>query len=440
MAEAVCPTNSLKYSEYVVHLSRNGRHILLHRPSRQWVMLENQSYELVEQCLNMPLETATELASGLSGTSPKQVVQLFRLLLEKHILILGAEPNEPRTQEFHPRTANFSVTGRCNLRCTICFADATFEPDEAELSTDEIKAIAVKLSQGGCKLLRVTGGEPLLREDLVGMLRLARDLFEVVVLQTNGTLLNQRIADELVGIVDRVEIALDGSTPYIHEAIRGVGTFERTVAGIGYLQRAGIRTIINRVLTRFSIDDGPKMEDLARSLGAELRSDMYLAIGRGREARQHLAVPPEQLACVRGGEASRTSDEQDRASDLRGVSAARVRERCGAITEKISVSPHGKVYPCELLRGPEFAIGSIRDATSLSVLLRIRNPIVETILTRTIERVAECSTCDVRYFCDGLCMAEAHSYTGSIWGVDPNCPVKKAQLRTLLWGETGGWH
>jgi radical SAM protein with 4Fe4S-binding SPASM domain len=294
-----------------------------------------------------------------------------------------------------------------------------------------------KLSQGGCRLLRVTGGEPLLREDLVEALRFARASFEEVVLQTNGTLLNQRIADELVEVVDRVEVAVDGSTPRIHEAIRGAAAFEKTVAGIKHLQRAGIRTIINRVLTRFSVDDGPNMEALAHSLGADLRSDMYLAIGRGREARQRLAVPPEQLACARDGEVSQTGSEQDRADQLRMLSATRVRERCGAITEKISISPHGKVYPCELLRGPEFAVGSIRDSRSLSALLKINNPVVQAILTRTVEAVTKCSACDVRYFCDGLCMAEAHSHTGSIWGIDPNCPVKKAQLGMLLGGETG---
>jgi len=421
-----------------VHLSRNRRHVLIEPRSGQWVLLAREAYEIIVYCEGMTFEEAGQLACRVYDAAPEQVASLFELLLEKGILLPEGAGAEERleAEPIRPEVASFALTGRCNLKCIMCFADAT-PACGPELSYDAVAKILTRLSAGGCTTLVATGGEPLLRGDLFEILRLARACFRRVVLQTNGTLVDPARARALAPLVDLVRVALDGSRPGIHDVLRGKGSFAKTLQGIRWLRAAGVKVLIDHTLTKLSAHDTARMSALAEALGAELSVGCYRVIGRGAQAREQLLVPYGDLcrpAAEEPPEAMLPVD-QEQGAPQPGELPGRVRSRCPAITGRISISPHGKVYPCEFLRGPAFAIGNLLTAESLAAVLRPDNPVISAVLSRTVEKVPGCKECEVRYFCDGLCMAEARANSGSIWHMDPYCPVKKAQMRKLLWGE-----
>ena len=155
-----------------------------------------------------------------------------------------------------------SVIDKCNLRCTYCMPVEGFEwiPKSEILRYEEIQAIVRELAGMGLRRVRITGGEPLVRQDLPELVRQLKTIPEIedISLSTNAILL-PRFATELrLAGVDRVNISLDTLRRDRFEEIarRPVRLFDETMHGIEAAERAGFDPIkINTVLLRGLNDD-----------------------------------------------------------------------------------------------------------------------------------------------------------------------------------------
>ena len=94
-----------------------------------------------------------------------------------------------------PRNIIFEVTHRCNLRCRHCCVVP--EPGKKELSTQEVRSVFDQLVEAGCLHVTLTGGEPLMRKDILTLMDYARRIGLFVHLFTNATLVTPQIADTL---------------------------------------------------------------------------------------------------------------------------------------------------------------------------------------------------------------------------------------------------
>ena len=133
----------------------------------------------------------------------------------------------------------FSPTFRCNLRCIMCSVwragERVNNPDfYNELSTDRIFSLLDELKKLGTKHLHFTGGEPMLRKDLFEIMIHAKELDLSLSINTNGTLISRRIAENLVDSgVQEVIISLDSANPEIHDEIRGKkGAWRKAIEGM----------------------------------------------------------------------------------------------------------------------------------------------------------------------------------------------------------------
>src|SRR6185369_1269367 len=146
-----------------------------------------------------------------------------------------------------------SVTDRCNLRCTYCLpADASFPfGDRDFLSVTEIEAIVGALARLGIRRVRLTGGEPLLRRDILEIASRVKALpgIEDLALSTNGTEL-ERLAPALKEAgVDRVNISLDSLDPDTFREITRTGDVEQVWRGVEAALAAGLHPVkLNAVL------------------------------------------------------------------------------------------------------------------------------------------------------------------------------------------------
>jgi cyclic pyranopterin phosphate synthase len=163
------------------------------------------------------------------------------------------------------RTINYlriSVIDKCNLRCTYCMPVEGFEwiPKSEILRYEEIQSIVREMAGMGLRRVRITGGEPLVRQDLPELVRQLRTIPEIedISLSTNAILL-PRFATELrLAGVDRVNISLDTLRRDRFEEIarRPVRLFDETMKGIAAAESAGFTPIkINTVLLRGINDD-----------------------------------------------------------------------------------------------------------------------------------------------------------------------------------------
>ncbi len=166
-----------------------------------------------------------------------------------------------------------SVTDRCDFRCVYCMSeDMTFLPKAEVLSLEELDRLCSAFVAKGVRKLRMTGGEPLVRRDVMWLFRrLARHLesgaLDELVLTTNGSQLH-RFADELYGMgIRRINISLDTLDAAKFSAITRWGKLEKVQAGLAAAQRAGFEIKINTVAVKGFNED--EFDDLLVWCGNE---------------------------------------------------------------------------------------------------------------------------------------------------------------------------
>jgi cyclic pyranopterin phosphate synthase len=179
-------------------------------------------------------------------------------------------PQSSPLQDTYGRTVTYlrvSVTDRCDFRCTYCMAeDMTFLPRRDLLTLEELDRIASAFVARGVDKLRITGGEPLVRRNIMWLFeRLARHLgdgLKELTLTTNGSQL-QRFASALKGAgVERINVSLDTLKPDRFKAITRRGDLATVMAGLEAADAAGLKIKLNVVALKGANED--EFDDLIR--------------------------------------------------------------------------------------------------------------------------------------------------------------------------------
>ncbi|MGW8284044.1 MAG: GTP 3',8-cyclase MoaA, partial [Gemmatimonadota bacterium] len=200
-----------------------------------------------------------------------------------------------------------SVIDKCNLRCSYCMPIEGFEwiPKTEILRYEEIQAIVREMATMGLRRVRITGGEPLVRQDLPELVRQLKAIPEIedIALSTNAILL-PRFATELrVAGVDRVNISLDTLHRERFEAIarRPVRLFDETLEGIEAAERAGFFPIkINTVLLRgLNADEVSEFARITRTRPWHVRFIELMPVGENLHLADRFISADEILARLR---------------------------------------------------------------------------------------------------------------------------------------------
>ena len=206
-----------------------------------------------------------------------------------------------------------SVTDRCDFRCTYCMAEnMTFLPRRDLLTLEELDRLCSVFVEKGVRKLRLTGGEPLVRKNLMVLIRqLSRHLqsgaLDELTLTTNGSQLS-RFAAELADCgVRRINVSLDTLDAQKFRAVTRWGELDKVMAGLDAAQAAGLKVKLNAVaLKGFNEDELPDMLRWAHGRGMDLtvietmpmgeidadRTDQYLPLSllRARLERQFTLI------------------------------------------------------------------------------------------------------------------------------------------------------
>jgi heme b synthase len=184
------------------------------------------------------------------------------------------------------RMVAWEVTRSCNLNCIHCRAAAERGPYPGEFSTDESVKLLDDIVSFSQPVIILTGGEPLLREDIYEIASYGTSLGLRMVMAPNGTLLDAQKAKRLKACgIQRVSISLDGATRETHDNFRRVeGAFDGALRGIAHLKEAGLEFQINTTVTLKNQRELPALLALAVRLGA-VAHHIFLLVptGRGRE-------------------------------------------------------------------------------------------------------------------------------------------------------------
>jgi radical SAM protein with 4Fe4S-binding SPASM domain len=174
---------------------------------------------------------------------------------------------------FKPLYIKMKVFYGCNLKCEMC--NHWRETREPPVPSDRFKEVLDELAELGTKKIHISGGEPMLRPQVLELIEQASALGIKVTMTTNGTLIDKTKAKRLVeGGLRGVNISIDSPIHKMHEKIRGVeGSFKATTKAVGLFKRykhKGKLTIrINTVVSRTNYQTLETLPDLAHELGAD---------------------------------------------------------------------------------------------------------------------------------------------------------------------------
>ena len=262
-----------------------------------------------------------------------------------------------------------SVTDRCNFRCTYCMpkelfgASYRFMPRSELLSFEEIVRLAGIFVAHGVRKIRLTGGEPLLRqglEDLVRMLSAVEGLDDLT-LTTNGSLLTPDRARRLRAAgLERLTVSLDAVDDTVFSSMNDVGfSVEPVLRSIEDAGRAGLRPIKINMVVKRGVNDHEivPMAERFRGTGHIVRFIEYMDVGSTNGWRMDDVVPAREIVDRIGsvhplravapnyrGEVARRWRYADGAGEI-GVIASVTRPFCGACT-RARLSAEGKLYTC----------------------------------------------------------------------------------------------
>jgi Predicted Fe-S oxidoreductases len=178
-----------------------------------------------------------------------------------------------------PMLVSYAVTKQCNLSCKYCTQNLYDFPGE-ELNTAQSKKMIGEMAQAGTYLLMLSGGEPLVREDIVELAAHAAGCGLTVAMSSNGSLLPQR--QEILRHLDYVTISLDGLRD-VHDSARGKGTFDLALAGIQAAKAAGAQVITTTTLGLHNIDRLDEFFRLIVELGVVPRFQVETSLGAMEE-------------------------------------------------------------------------------------------------------------------------------------------------------------
>jgi len=297
----------------------------------------------------------------------------FRKKLDHVLLYLGAR-NLLRFVSISPSAVEFRLTENCNSRCVMCHAWKNKSVNE--LSTEEIKDALGQLRGIGIDTVIFLGGEPLLRPDIGEVIKEASLLkFRVILLVTNGLLLEEKAEELLKNGITHLSVSIDGFG-YSNEIIRGIkGGYEKAISGIQKVQKLKadmnsnvIVSILTNMLMKQNVDTIPQLVEVSRDLGVcwsfnllDSNLDIFKGIPFSDimiEDTEKIDKTIDYLLKVRRESPELISSCEHMLNYARGYLKAPATNKyhCVLGYEALHVGSHGEILPCWIME----PIGNLR--------------------------------------------------------------------------------
>ena len=348
----------------------------------------------------------------------------------------------------------WNITRACNLNCVHCYARAVHHSDENELSTQEGFALLDDLAAFGVPVILFSGGEPLVRPDLIELANHAVGKGMRAVISTNGTLIDKKKANELKKVgISYVGISLDGLEK-VNDHFRGMdGAFKMALKGIDNCRDAGIKVGLRFTLNKSNISQVPGIFNLMEEREIERICFYHLVYsGRGSDLIDQ-DLSHEETRKIVDLIIDKTKDMYDRGkikevltvdnhADGPYLYMRMLKEKNPRSSEVLQllqmnggnssgngigcVSWDGEVYADQFWR--EHSLGNILHRPFSQIWSDKTDPFITKLKDKKRYVKGRCASCKWLDVCGGNFRARGESVSGDIWGVDPACYLTDKEI------------
>jgi len=348
----------------------------------------------------------------------------------------------------------WNLTLSCNLRCLHCYTRSDEQTHQCEMSTEQGKALIKNLAEFGVPVLLFSGGEPLMRKDLLDLASYAVSLGIRTVLSTNGTMIDNHKAQALKDNgFSYVGVSLDGLKNNHDHFRQSDGAFEKALKGIRNCLEVGLKVGLRFTITKGNADDVLPVFDILKKEGIPRVCFYHLAYaGRGTElmeedlapedtrfliekiidltAKMHQEGFPIQVLTVANHadgpflylKMKRENNKRaQRVMDLLTINGG---NRTGVGIA--SVGWDGTVYPDQFWR--THPLGNVLDKPFGDIWTDMSHPLLGKLKHKKKYITGRCSLCKFLDICGGNLRVRAESVTGDVWASDPACYLSDEEI------------
>ncbi|MGM0426835.1 MAG: 12,18-didecarboxysiroheme deacetylase [Thermodesulfobacteriota bacterium] len=348
----------------------------------------------------------------------------------------------------------WNITQACNLNCIHCYARAVETTHQKELTHEQGLALIDDLAQFGAPVVLFSGGEPLMRQDLVDLASHVVQQGMRAVISTNGTLITPEKARELKAVgLSYVGISLDGMET-VHDRFRGKkGAFKDAIAGITHCQEVGLKVGLRFTINRLNVTEIPHIFDLLERRNIPRVCFYHLVYaGRGTglvdEDLDHQSTRKAVDLIM-----DRTKDLHNRGMDKEVLTVdnhadgpyvyLRMQKENDPRADEVyqllkmnegnssgrgigCISWDGSVHADQFWR--HYSFGNILERPFSHIWSDLSNPLMAKLKEKQLHVNGRCQRCRWLDVCAGNFRVRAEAVTGDIWGEDPACYLTEDEI------------
>ncbi|MDP2730935.1 MAG: radical SAM protein [Dehalococcoidales bacterium] len=312
-------------------------------------------------------------------------------------------------------------TSRCNLSCIHCCA-ARFL-DKGELDENGATRMFREAAEAGTKHIVFCGGEPLLRQDALDLVRLADELGIRCTIASNGSTYTEEALTELAKCNASTIVSIDGANRETHEKIRGKGSWDFVLKAVERMRRVGNRIFVEMAVNKINYREVADYLAMVQDWGAT-RACLKPVIPTGRATTEMLLDPKEMLGVIQT--ADKVTERLQLPTSLQCVPFAKlitrsrylISQSCRAEQDEMSITPTGDAVLCHML---DIAVANICE-NGLGPAWEKQNaaPLMQTL--QDPAQASLCPDCSLNEECRGGCYARGYFLKGDFQVPDPLCP------------------
>ncbi len=328
---------------------------------------------------------------------------------------------------------SWNSTNQCNMYCDHCYRESG-EASIGELTTEEAKTLINEIKKAGFMIMIFSGGEPLMRPDIVELIAHASKVGLRPVIGSNGTLLTETLVRHLkeAGAL-RIGISLDSLDVAKHNSLRKYDqAFEEAVRGMDLCNEAGLEFQIHTTVMKWNLNELDALTDFAVNKGAKAHHIFFLIpTGRGLQIEGDMLseseyeevlnqilekqkTVPIELKPTCAPQFMRIAKEKD--------IEMRFTKGCIAGSSYCIISPKGDVQPCAYF---DLRVGNVKETPFDQIWAQ--SEVFKKM--RTEEYEGGCGICSYKSICGG-CRARAYyNYDGDYMGEDSWCIMNKREAQ-----------
>lgn len=409
-SQIIKSTDVLRFPNNIVIKKHDGFLIAISVDSGNWIVFETEFQKsILDELINGKNIGEIFHQHIKTEIQKTEFLSLLRRIFARKFANINTELEINCLQSESYKKLYIYLTNECNLRCTHCFMYAGSKLKN-ELNTDEWKSLITEFKQLGGEMVTFTGGEPIMHNGFAEIIKYTHDIGLFVSVLSNGTLWNEQLIDELSPYISEIQISIDGVDEKSYSLVRGKRVFQQAVDTVIRFANNGVRTHVASTFTFENIADVQRYDKLIESIKARTNNCIFFKLSKKMLPGRNTNYSDEENKRyfeVMKAEQEKIDKNSSYANFILGHEPNMVSRNCGF--GSLSIGADGNVYTCNRIIEVD-VLGNIKQQP-LDFFIEQAKQINE---KTSVDNVAPCSSCHLKYICCGGCRIDDFNFHGRL--------------------------